>query len=267
MNEIYMRFPGGRSKCLTMSYDDDNVADRRLVETFNRYGIRGTFNLNSGRFGGQYIDAEEVKTLYRGHEVASHTAKHPNLAITPETVSVMEVMEDRRNLEMLAGYPVRGFAYPFGTWNDDALAALKACGIRYGRTVISTGMFFLPQDFLRWDPTCHHDDPRLMELGRQLLDRKIDWTLSVMYVWGHSYEFDRNDNWHVIEDFCALMGGHDDIWYATNIEIVDAVEAYNRLRFSADGSFVFNPSAQSVWISVNGRTVEIPGGQQISLQE
>lgn len=267
MNQVYMRFPGGKTKCLTMSYDDGNHADRRLTDLFNRHGIRGTFNLNSGRFGGDNIEAREVKALYRGHEVASHTVNHPNLAHCPGPAAAWEVMEDRRGLEALAGRPVRGFAYPYGAYSDEVIAALRACGIRFARTVESTGSFFMPADFLRWHPTCHHDDPRLPALGKQFLSREGDAHLSLMYVWGHSYEFDRNDNWQVMEDFCAMMGGQEDIWYAANIEIVDAVEAFQRLRFSADNSFVFNPSAQAVWICVNGRPVEIPGGQQINLQE
>ncbi len=44
---------------------------------------------------------------------------------------------------------------------------------------------------------------------------------AMMYVWGHSYEFTNQNNWELMEDFCKLVGGRDDIWYATNIEIVD----------------------------------------------
>ena len=48
LKNIYICFPGGRHKVLTMSFDDGRVEDRRLVELFNRYGVRGTFNLNAG---------------------------------------------------------------------------------------------------------------------------------------------------------------------------------------------------------------------------
>ena len=82
-----------------------------------------------------------------------------------------------------------------------------------------------------------------------------------MYVWGHSYEFDNNDNWEVIEEFCKFMGGREDIWYATNIEIIDYMEAAKRLQFSADGGAVFNPSARSVWLEIDRtRYVEVKGG-------
>ena len=84
-----------------------------------------------------------------------------------------------------------------------------------------------------------------------------------MYVWGHSYEFTNNDNWDVIERFASLAGGRDDIWYATNIEIVDYMDAARRIIFSADHSLVSNPSAMDVWLSVDGMPVIVPGGKTI----
>lgn len=50
MPKVVMTFPGGRHKVLTMSYDDARAADRRLVEAFNTFGIKGTFHINSGLF-------------------------------------------------------------------------------------------------------------------------------------------------------------------------------------------------------------------------
>ena len=47
MNKIYKAFPGGKHKVLTFSYDDGKLEDRRLVEIFNKNGLRGTFNLNT----------------------------------------------------------------------------------------------------------------------------------------------------------------------------------------------------------------------------
>lgn len=87
----------------------------------------------------------------------------------------------------------------------------------------------------------------------------------MMYVWGHSYEFEDDQNWDLIEDFCAYIGNQSDIWYATNIEIVDYVKAFQNLKFSADSRFVFNPSAISVWLSVDDQIVEVKGGNQVHL--
>ena len=45
-----MRFPGGKAKAFTMSYDDGVEQDIRLIEIMNRFGLKGTFNLNAGLF-------------------------------------------------------------------------------------------------------------------------------------------------------------------------------------------------------------------------
>jgi hypothetical protein len=86
-----------------------------------------------------------------------------------------------------------------------------------------------------------------------------------MYVWGHAKEFEVDGNWSLIEDFCALMSNRDDIWYATNIELVDYMNALKQLRFSADCSIVYNPTAYDLVISKSEQPVYIPAGKQINL--
>lgn len=264
--KIYMCFPGGRHKALTMSYDDGKHADRRLVELFNRYGIRGTFNLNGGLYRDENrIPQEEYRELYKGHEVACHTLTHPTIARCPLPLAAEEVLEDRRRLEQIMGYPVRGLAYPNGSYSKEICDMLPALGIRYGRIVGDSDGFAMPEDFMRWKATCHHNH-NLLELGRQFVELKKKQYLYLMYVWGHSYEFDKMDNWNVIEEFCELAGGRDDIWYATNIEIVDYMDIVKMAQFSADGSFVYNPCVQSLWLSVDGeKIVEAKGGETTGL--
>ena len=50
MRYVYMRFPGGKSKCVTFSYDDDRKSDIRLSDMLNKYGIKCTFNINGLNF-------------------------------------------------------------------------------------------------------------------------------------------------------------------------------------------------------------------------
>ena len=89
-----------------------------------------------------------------------------------------------------------------------------------------------------------------------------------MYVWGHSYEFNNNDNWNVIEEFCEYMGGREDIWYATNIEIADYMNVCRNLQFMADCKGVYNPSAVSAWLAVDDKMiVEVKGGTFVRLSE
>ncbi|GGN97686.1 polysaccharide deacetylase family protein [Saccharibacillus kuerlensis] len=263
MNILLNLFPGGRHKALTFSYDDGRTQDRRLVELFNRHGLKATFHLNSGKFDEPgYVKYEEVASLYAGHEISAHTVSHPFLERVPRERLIMEVMDDRGALEELAGYPVRGMSYPYGAYNDEVTGMLGSLGIRYCRTVRSTGEFAIPSQLLTWHPTCHHK--QMTEYGEKFL--QLDFpahrvNLSLLYVWGHSYEFDNDNNWQEIEDFCSKISGREEIWYATNIEIADYLDALHRLEFSVGGTLVRNPSAISVWVTVNDTAVEILGGE------
>ncbi len=267
---IYTCFPGGKHKVLTMSYDDGREEDRRLVALFNRHGIRGTFNLNAGiDWDEKRVPFREYAALYAGHEVACHTYTHPTIARCPLDQVAQQILADRRGLEALVGYPVRGLAYPNGSYSRDIIRMLPALGIRHARTVGTTEHFGMPEDFLEWRATCHHNGP-LMEKAREFVALHKTQYLYMMYVWGHSYEFTGRDNWHVMEEFCEFIGGREDIWYATNIEIVDYMEDAARLQYTAAGDRVYNPNARSVWIQVEmpreGRYIhEIPAGQTIQL--
>lgn len=267
--KIYNCFPGGRFKALTMSYDDGKIEDRRLVDIFNRHGIKGTFNLNGGKLGApDTVTADEIATLYAGHEVATHTLTHPTIARCPLVEVAEEIAGDRKILESLTGKLVRGHAYPNGSYSDEIISLFRSLGIVYGRVTTPTLNFALPADPMRWQPTCHHNAPQLMEKGRYLVETDRKHILHLLYVWGHSYEFSRNDNWQVIEEFCEQVGGKADIWYATNIEIIDYMEVLNRLQYAADGQSVYNPSAQSAWIEIDdSRIVEIPGGSYVDLRK
>lgn len=274
MNTIYKCFPNGKFKVLTMSYDDGRDGDRKLVEIFNKNGIKGTFHLNSGliekyepsisdSFGGR-IQKEEIKELYKGHEVACHTLTHPTIERCPMSQVALEIIEDRKELESIVNYTVRGLSYPNGSYNDSIKNLLPNLGIEYSRIVGGSENFLMPKDFYEWKSTCHHNNKNLLKLADEFLSLNKKQYLYMFYVWGHSFEFDRDNNWHVIEDFCEKLGNKDDIWYATNIQIVDYLKVCDNLHFSMNGNFVYNPSAQSVWISVNNKVYEIKGGEQVA---
>ncbi|CAM3403640.1 polysaccharide deacetylase family protein [Paenibacillus lupini] len=264
MSRILMCFPEGRHKALTLSYDDGKLADRRLVDIFNRNGLKGTFHLNSGLFGPiDKVGADEVKSLYEGHEVSAHTLTHPTIARCPNEQIVYEIMEDRRNLESLVGYTVRGMSYPNGSYNRRIKDLMPGLGIEYARVVPSSGNYGMPDDWYEWQPTCHHNRD-LMKHAEEFVSLQKSQYLYLMYVWGHSYEFDMDNNWELMEQFGQYIGGKSDIWYCTNIELVDYTKAFEGLRFSAGLSFVYNPSTLSVWLNVDGRAVEVKGGEQIS---
>ncbi len=268
MIKVYYCFPGGKHKALTLSYDDGKLQDRRLADMFNRYGLRATFNLNSGLWDGdeKRIKPEEFRSLYAGHEIACHTVTHPTIERCPLPNVAQEVLEDRIALEKWTGYPVRGLAYPNGSLSPEIAAMLPHLGIRYARVVGSNDSFGAPQDAYRWQATCHHNH-RLLENADAFTALFKKQYLYLMYVWGHSYEFDDKNNWDMMEEFCRRVGGREDTWYCTNIAYWDAMDDLKRLHFAADNRFVYNPNAADCYIRVNDseEAVCIPAGETVRL--
>ena len=268
---LYLRYPGFLSKALTLSYDDGVVADLRLMEILNANGIKCTFNLNSGLFGlGTRLPEDKIIGHYvaSAHEIAVHGYKHLALSALQAPALIAEILEDRKNLEALTGAPVTGMAYAYGDFDDRVVSLLADCGITYSRTVTSTRAFSLPTKPLLWDPTCHHNDPRLMELAKRFAEEKTYRDEpALFYLWGHSYEFDEkhNNNWEVIEEFAAYIGGREDIFYATNGEIMSYISAYNALVFDVDGRSVYNPTATDVYLHINEKDTVAKAGEVTAL--
>ena len=275
---MYMKLKDGKSKVLTLSYDDGVVQDIRFMEILNRNGLKCTFNISSGKYVAEDYERKryygrmrksEAMQLFTdcGHELACHGYSHGFLEqMRPEEV-IMEIMNDRQGIEQDYGVIARGMAYPYGTYNDTVVDILDKCGICYSRTCKSTEKFTFPENWLTLQPTCHHKNPKLMELAQKFAEEKPRYNNEnwLFYMWGHSYEFDDRDHWGMIEEFCAYMGGREDVWYATNIEIYDYVKAYESLQVSADRTVVHNPTATDVWFMEKNETYCVKAGETIRI--
>ena len=228
----------GKNKAITFSYDDGVTQDVRLIEIFNKYNLKATFNLNSELLGkagslpnnGNPINhtknkAEDVKYIYDGHEVAVHTLTHPYLPVIEDDAEIIRQVErDRINLSELVGYEVRGMAYPCSPPNcDDRVAGIikNNTGIKYARAFETTNNFEPYPDLYQYRMTLYHHGEwdKLFKMGEEFLELKTD-TPKVFSIWGHSYEFDiYPERWEKFEEFCRMMSGKNDIFYGTNIEI------------------------------------------------
>lgn len=281
MNQAYIRFPNFKDKAVTLSYDDGVRQDKRLISIMKKYGLKGTFNINGGMFSDSYdgktengrMTVQEALNLYipSGMEVAVHGYKHLALSQVASPIAVNDVVTDRKELELIFGRIINGMAYANGTYDDKSAEILKSCGIKYARTTVSTENFDLPTDWLRLPATCHHNNPKLMELAKRFVEKGKQpywWSnqAQLFYLWGHSYEFDINDNWNVIEEFAEYIGGRESVWYATNGEIYGYLQACDRLEFSMDGKFIYNPSDTDVYLDFFGKNVIVPAGQTIEVK-
>lgn len=270
-----MMLKDGKRKVLTLSYDDGVVQDKRLVEILDKNGLKCTFNINTNQYTkgcedtqrGRMTKSSVIKLLKNsGHEVAIHGYNHPFLEKLDTSEIIYEIMEDRKSIEKDFGVIARGMAYPFGTYNDTVVDVLKKCKVAYSRTTKATMRFDFPENWLMLHPTCHHNCDRLMELAKNFVENNSRWGNSQMfYLWGHSYEFDDNDNWNVIEEFAKYVGNRDNIWYATNIEVYDYVKAYENLQTSYDKHIITNPSAIDVWVETNGKECCVKAGETLTI--
>ena len=275
-------FPGDLRKAFTLSYDDGTIHDRRFIALLNKYRIKGTFNLNSGFFGlerkpkeGMFsrldisvIDESEVPSLYAGHEVAGHGLTHVSPRDVGLSHAMYETITDKANLERITGKLIRGYAYPFGFYNEDVKNILRMAGYHYARAVEITHDFGIPEDFLEWQGTCRNVDPELMDLAKEFCESTgfLSFSKKLFYVWGHSYEFEGDQSWDQMEAFLKYMDEHrEGIWFATNIEICEYVEAFRKLEYSADGDMVYNPTAVTVSLNRMGNTYTVKSGETVKL--
>ena len=283
MRSVFLRFPGGKAKALTFSYDDGVVQDKRLAELFDSYGMKATFNMNSEKFRKFNFTKEEMHEYFldKGHEIAVHGAFHRANGNNRPIEGIRDVLDCRLELEEKCDRIIRGMAYPdtgitqmgnFGNY-ENIKRYLTDLDIAYARTLKGDNdSFALPEDFHAWMPSAHHDNANLMDYIDKFVNMDMSTnryharrTPKLLYIWGHSYEFDKKDNWDRIEEICRRLANNDEIWYATNIEIYDYIEGYKRLVYSADGYKVYNPNLFTIWFDADGVLYSVKSGETLQI--
>ena len=285
MRYRFLRFPEGKSKAVTFSYDDGCRSDMRLAQLFSQYGLKATFNICSGLMGisedGWHLTPDQIQKyiLDPGHEVAIHGAHHRAPGKTRPVEGITDVLSCRTELENTFGCIIRGLAYPdSGIRNPEnggdygtVRSYLQALDIAYARGLgRENDSYLLPEDWYNWLPTCHHDSPRVFDHINAFLDldtRKQYLAVRssrLLYIWGHSYEFQDKGNWDHMENICKVLSHQDDIWYATNMEIYRYVTDAGRLIYSADGRRIYNPTLTTIYLETDGVTRCIAPGETIT---
>ncbi len=226
----------GLKKAVTFSYDDGITQDQRLIEIFDKYGLKATFNINSGLLGSHLSlncdnvtvahckpRPDEIKKIYANHEVAVHTLTHPMLPELSDEEIIRQVEEDRKALTEIVGYNVEGMAYPCGGENNnDRVAEIikNNTGVRFARTITSNYSFDLQDNLYRFNPTVYHREIGAMERLAEEFLRLEPTEPKIFYIWGHAYEFDIKNEWGWFEDFCKEISGRKDIFYGTNSQVL-----------------------------------------------
>lgn len=199
-------------KILILSFDDGTIYDRRFVELLNHYGIRATFNLNSGledfvwyyedRFPIRRQILSETMEQYRGHEVASHSLHHHWLnTLTPPQIS-REIGDDCAALKQIFGLNDIGFAVPFTTCGEREIRLIRKY-VRYIRLSALSDSFALPEDPYHIPIHGLYNDPNIREKIGEFAKNTLPVSLFVLA--GHSYEFEVLNHWQYMEDLLRFI--------------------------------------------------------------
>ncbi len=202
------------AKYFLLSFDDGTIYDPRFVELLNQYGIKGTFNLNSGledfvwyyenKFPVRRQILSEIGDLYRGHEIASHSLHHHWLnTLTPPQIS-REIGEDCETLKKCFGLEEIGFGVPFTACGEREIRLIRKY-VRYIRLSEFAEDFALPKDPFHIPIHALYNDADVREKLACFAESDLEDALFVMA--GHSYELEVLNHWEYMEELLAYISG------------------------------------------------------------
>lgn len=264
-------YPGGKRKAFNITYDDGVLQDVRFVALLNRYGLKGTFNLNSElmRTGFSWthpcgmevkrLSPAQARGLYDGHEIASHTLTHPYMHDLSREEIMRQMLDDKDALEAMFGVEVRGFAVPFDYYSGQIADCARESGFEYARMSEFSGSYAPCRDWYYWKTGVYHIQPELTDFVAGFLN--TDQELAVCQIVGHSYDLNAEDLWSTMELILAAVAGQEDIWPCTNLELVRYLKAMDRCTIS--DNHIQNNSHRDLWFQTDGQVRLLRPGEKI----
>lgn len=266
-------YPRGKSKAFAVTYDDGVLQDRPFVALLNRYGLKGTFNLNSGLMENEFewthangcvikrLSTDSAASLYQGHEIASHSLTHPYMEHLGESELMVELQTDKANLERIFGQKIKGFAVPFDYCSQLIVDCARRCGFEYVRLPQESHSFLPPEDTFSWTAGIFH-------LGEGLTDfvdafRHASDELAFCQIVGHSYDLDTENMWGVMEDIFQKISADHEVLPMTTIGLIEYFRAMRKAEIA--GRRIQNNSDISLWFQIDGKIYEIAANQGIEL--
>lgn len=219
----------GKKKAITISSDDGVIQDKRFVDILNKYGLKATFNINSGMMYNECVwvcegveirrmTAKECRKLFANHEIAAHSLTHPTLTALDDYMFERQIVGDKVNLETIFGRKITGFALPGGTSDKRLPDLCKRFGIKYVRGSCESKGFDVPENFYDISATVRYSNDEVFELIEDFINLNPA-SSKIMHIYGHSYEMDINNSWERFEAICRRISGRNDIFYGTNDEV------------------------------------------------
>lgn len=262
-------YPGGKAKAFNITYDDGVLQDVRLIQLMNKYGLKGTFNLNSGLMETEFewthpngmtvkrLPTRVVAELYQNHEVASHTLTHPCLSSLTEAEIMEQMAKDKENLERLTGKPVLGFGGPFHHWGPEVVECARRCGFEYARNAEERYCYAPPEEYYYWSAGAYHIMPGFRDFVEGFFHTEEE--LALCQIVGHTYDLDAEDLWDYMESVLKRVAEDEKILSMTNLELVRYLKAMRSAVITEKG--IYNPSGLPLWFEKDGAALCVRPGE------
>ena len=215
-------------------WDDAPETDIQLVEILRKYGIKATFNINSGlhyrsfrrRFTWQFADypsfdnrllaLDEMPDLYQGFKIGVHGVFHCNYVPDNVREFMVDMLDDRKFLEDFFQCSVPGMAYPCGRYDAGVAQQLLDAGFAYGRTCDNTWDVAAFEHPLMLRTSAHFQAPDFLD--RFYAARENN---GIFYFWGHSCEMqDDSRKWQEFERRMKVISEDPEAEFIDVIDIV-----------------------------------------------
>ena len=266
-------YPQGKSKAFVVTYDDGVLQDRPFVALLNRYGLKGTFNLNSGLMKNEFewthangciikrLSTDSAASLYDGHEIAAHSLTHPYMEHLGEEELMVELQTDKADLERIFGREIKGFAVPFDYYSQRIENCARKCGFEYVRLPRESHSCLPPEDMFNWTAGIFHLDEGLTDYVDAFLSTTDE--LAFCQIAGHSYDLDTENMWDVMKDIFRKISADSEVLPMTTIELIEYLRAMRKSEIM--GNRIQNNSDISLWLQIDGKIYEIAANQGIDL--
>lgn len=235
--------------CFTSSWDDGAVQDLRLAELLLKYNQKATFFIPLHNVEKrQVISTRQIAALAVDFEIGAHTMNHKYLTAISDKEAEYEIKESKKVLESIINKQVPGFCFPGGKYKPVHLQFIRDAGFTYARTV---NMFNHDNDtnimnttlqaynhskytyfkhllkrgyvieILRHSVailTSNRWEELLMKITDGYFTNDTAGKITVIHLWGHSWEIAENNAWKQLECFLKRLAGYK-ILSATNHDV------------------------------------------------
>ena len=262
-------YPGGKDRAFNITYDDGVTQDLRFVELLNRYGLKGTFNLNSELMVNGFswfhpngmevrrLDPDTAVWLYRGHEIASHTKTHPYMHDVHGEELRHQLLDDKLALETMMGVEVKGFAVPFDHYSREIAECARECGFEYARMSEFSYSYAPCRDWYFWKTGFYHVEPGLEDYVDGFFESNEE--LAVCQIVGHSYDLDAENLWNALEKIMERVSLDPRVWSCTNLELVRYLKAMEQVQIT--DTYVHNPTDVPLWFRIRQDVILLDTGE------